>query len=115
MLSLSNSQLKEVLGKLLQKAEKNGKIRTPQLIKANSVSIILNEIKFHKIKQGAIPNVVKSARESSCLPSFDFIFKALAMNPSKKSNAPPIKIKQIPVKKDKGGEAAIAILSVLIN
>ena len=50
-------------------------------------------ISLNKIKLGAIPDVIKSAILSSCIPNSLSTFKILAKNPSKKSNATPVKIK----------------------
>ena len=44
------------------------------------------------INEGASPNVTTSARESSSFPIGDDTFKALAVNPSKKSNIAPAMI-----------------------
>ena len=48
---------------------------------------------LNRIKLGAIPDVIKSAILSNCMPNTLSTFKILAKNPSKKSNATPVKIK----------------------
>jgi hypothetical protein len=45
------------------------------------------------MKEGASPDVTKSAKLSSCNPNSFSIFKSLAKNPSKKSRKIPRKIK----------------------
>ena len=45
------------------------------------------------MKEGASPDVIKSAKLSSCNPNSFSIFNSLAKNPSKKSRKIPRKIK----------------------
>ena len=59
----------------------------------NNWVALLAFISLNKIKEGASPDVIKSAKLSSCNPNSFSIFKSLAKNPSKKSIKIPRKIK----------------------
>ena len=59
----------------------------------NNRVVLLAFISLNKMKEGASPEVTKSAKLSSCNPNSFSIFKSLAKNPSKKSRKIPRKIK----------------------